>query len=207
MLCAASTVLADLAAIAAATASSAAQEQNVINPKSIFQRSEKGRAAILRNERGLTQAEREVLVLVDGVANLTSMQANAASLERLQFERALQTLIDANMVVEVLLAPANALPDHIAPDVAMRFVDQDTPDPVAGTSADRVHGVDAAQAVAHGGGSTPALSVAKEASTCRLFNNSVRGTPTDRRVATHRHPAPLSGGSNASPPKADSGVE
>ncbi|GAA4020348.1 hypothetical protein [Actimicrobium antarcticum] len=102
----------------------------------VFQRSDTGRSEIHQKTYGLTQTERMVLILVDGLTPLAETQEKLKGLSPERFERAFNQLKSKDLIVEVMLAPDVLQPDIVDPVAAARFLQQDPLDPVTIVSFD-----------------------------------------------------------------------
>lgn len=102
----------------------------------VYQRTEHGRAEIKHKGRGLTQSERQVLIMVDGT---TSCDALAQKLIRLSTERLQQILLkleQQGLIAELLLPPETAVAENFDSTEVARFLHQDALDPVTIISLD-----------------------------------------------------------------------
>lgn len=102
----------------------------------VYLRTESGREEIHNKSHGLTQSERLVLILVDGVTSVSGLKIKLKGLTEERFDRALTTLIDRQFMTEILLRFDGAMPEEIAEDIAEKFLHQDDLDPVTVISYD-----------------------------------------------------------------------
>jgi hypothetical protein len=96
----------------------------------IFQRTQAGRDEIHQKSHGLTQSERLVLIMVDGVSTYSQIRAKLPVLKDERFERAFQKLQLKELVLEVFMPVDGQAPDEIERTVIDRFLEQDPMDPV-----------------------------------------------------------------------------
>lgn len=96
----------------------------------IFQRSETGRDEIKQKTHGLTQSERLVLIMIDGVTPRAAIRAKLPSLTDERFERALRRLQEKELVLEVFMPIAGQDAETLEQSVVERFLHQDPLDPV-----------------------------------------------------------------------------
>lgn len=97
----------------------------------IFQRTDLGRAEIRDKRHGLTQSERLVLIIVDGVSSYAQLRIKLKSLVKERFDRALRSLSDKGLLYEVMFPLDNQVPDFVEPDAMDRFLRQEDSDPVS----------------------------------------------------------------------------
>ncbi|MGN6388104.1 MAG: hypothetical protein ACTHL1_01210 [Burkholderiaceae bacterium] len=102
----------------------------------VYLRTESGREEIHNKSHGLTQSERLVLILIDGVTSVVDLRAKLKGLTEERFDRALATLIDRQFVAEILLRFDGAMPEKVAEDIVEKFLHQDDLDPVTIISYD-----------------------------------------------------------------------
>jgi hypothetical protein len=102
----------------------------MLEPSVIFQRTNAGREEIKQKSHGLTQSERLVLIMVDGVTPYRDLRAKLPVLTEERFNRALIKLQKKELVLEVMLEPDVAMPDEIEKTVIDRFLQQDPQDPL-----------------------------------------------------------------------------
>lgn len=96
----------------------------------VFQRSETGRAEIHEKKCGLTQSERLVLIMIDGVSTQEGVRAKLPVLTDERFRRAIRTLQQKDLIQEVLMPLADQRPEEVERSVIDRFLQQDPLDPV-----------------------------------------------------------------------------
>lgn len=102
----------------------------MFNPEIIFQRTQTGRDEIQQKSHGLTQSERLVLIMVDGVSNYKEVRAKLPVLTAERFDRALSNLQKKDLILEVFL-PVDGQPAEILERTVIdRFLQQDPLDPV-----------------------------------------------------------------------------
>lgn len=100
------------------------------DPATIFQRTHSGRDEIHKKSHGLTQSERLVLIMVDGVSSYKEIRAKLPVLTDDRFGRALQKLQAKDLVLEVFMPLDGQAPDELERTVIDRFLQQDPMDPV-----------------------------------------------------------------------------
>lgn len=100
------------------------------DPATIFQRTHSGREEIHQKSHGLTQSERLVLIMVDGVSSYKEVRAKLPVLTDDRFDRALQKLQAKELVLEVFMPLDGQAPDELERTVIDRFLQQDPMDPV-----------------------------------------------------------------------------
>lgn len=102
----------------------------------IYQRTESGRNEIRNKLHGLTQSERLVLIVVDGVTPYGAMRLKLKGLVQERFDRALSKLLQKRMIIEVLLPTDDDVADNYDSATVDRFLQQDPLDPVTIISFD-----------------------------------------------------------------------
>ncbi|HZW13635.1 MAG TPA: hypothetical protein VFF81_10655 [Noviherbaspirillum sp.] len=102
----------------------------MFDPSVIFQRTHEGRAEIKQKSHGLTQSERLVLIMVDGVSTYQQVRDKLPSLTDDRFNRALRKLQQKELILEVFMPTEEAEAEHLEEDVIERFLHQDALDPV-----------------------------------------------------------------------------
>ena len=102
----------------------------MFNPEAIFQRAHAGREEIHQKKRGLTQSERLVLIMIDGVSSCGAVKNKLPSLTQERFERALATLAKKELTVEVLMPLPGQQAEEVDEAVVDRFLRQDPTDPL-----------------------------------------------------------------------------
>ena len=111
-------------------------EGSIVQDSAIFQRTESGRNEIRNKLNGLTQSERLVLIVVDGVAPYAEMRKKLKGLVAERFDRALNNLLRKQLIFEVLL-PAGTVDEEVYDSATVdRFLQQDPLDPVTIISFD-----------------------------------------------------------------------
>jgi hypothetical protein len=96
----------------------------------IFQRTQAGRKEIHEKKCGLTQSERLVLIMVDGVSSFSGVRSKLPVLSDERFERAIRTLVRKDLILEVLMPIQGQAPEEVESTVVDRFLQQDPLDPV-----------------------------------------------------------------------------
>ncbi|GGC94945.1 hypothetical protein [Undibacterium terreum] len=142
----------------------------------IFQRTDSGRAEIQNKERGLTQSERLVLIIADGVSTYAGLRIKLKSLAHQRFDRAIRKLLEKGLLYEVMFPAEGQKPDMVDPDIMDKFLRQEDDDPVSIISFDPDE--------EHGDGNLDQNSVARMA----LQNSQ---TPASQRYGQAAHPIPL----------------
>ncbi|HTD05476.1 hypothetical protein [Undibacterium sp.] len=102
----------------------------------IFQRTESGRAEIRDKQRGLTQSERLVLIIADGVSTYAGLRLKLKSLTRERFDRAVRKLAGKELLYEVMFPEEGQQPDTVDPELMDKFLRQEDDDPVSILSFD-----------------------------------------------------------------------
>lgn len=108
----------------------------MFDSSTIFQRTHAGRDEIYQKSGGLTQSERLVLIMVDGVTTAQRVRSKLPVLTDERFNRALSNLRKKEMVLEVLLPLDDQPADDVEKTVIDRFLQQDPLDPVTIISYD-----------------------------------------------------------------------
>lgn len=101
-----------------------------MSPKTVYLRTEAGRIEIHEKKSGLTQSERLVLIMIDGVASCEQVQHKLSSLTAERFTRALKILLKKELIGEVFLQVENQAAEEIEQSVVDRYLHQDPLDPV-----------------------------------------------------------------------------
>jgi hypothetical protein len=107
-----------------------------VQASAIFQRTDSGRTEIKTKMHGLTQSERLVLIVVDGVSPYAEIRQKLKGLADERFNRALTNLLQKNLILEVLLPTGAAENDEFDAATVDRFLHQDPLDPVTIISFD-----------------------------------------------------------------------
>lgn len=107
-----------------------------MDPLTIFQRTESGRETIKRKSRKLTQSERLLLIIINGVTPYDVLRKEVWSLSEDRFDRALRKLLKEELIEEVLLPVANQEAEQLDSMEVDRFLQQDPLDPVTIISFD-----------------------------------------------------------------------
>ncbi|WP_394780463.1 hypothetical protein, partial [Undibacterium sp.] len=102
----------------------------------VFQRTESGKAEIRNKDKGLTQSERLVLIIADGVSSYADLRSKLKSLARERFDRAVRKLTDKGLLYEVMFPEEGQKPDMVDPEMMDRFLRQEDDDPVSIISFD-----------------------------------------------------------------------
>lgn len=102
----------------------------MIDPAVIFQRTQAGRDEIYQKSGGLTQSERLVLIMVDGVAPYQGVRNKLPALTDERFSRAFQKLLQKELVLEVFMPLESQAAEELDKTVIDRFLQQDPMDPV-----------------------------------------------------------------------------
>lgn len=102
----------------------------------ILQRTDIGRDTIKTKCVRLTQSERLVLILVDGVTPFAALREKVWALSEERFTKALDTLLQKDLIYEVLLPLEDQQAEEIDSAVVERFLQQDAHDPVTIIKAD-----------------------------------------------------------------------
>lgn len=95
-----------------------------------------GREEISQKACGLTQSERQVLIVVDGVTDYAGLVGKLARLKAERIGRAVTKLQALGLVAEVLLPVADQPADQLDPVIVARFLHQEALDPVTVISLD-----------------------------------------------------------------------
>lgn len=103
---------------------------DMTDPGIIYQRTNAGRDEIHQKSHGLTQSERLILIMVDGVSSCKEIRAKLPVLTDERFERALQKLQLKELVLEVFMPLEGQAPEELERTVIDRFLQQDPMDPV-----------------------------------------------------------------------------
>lgn len=101
----------------------------MIEPGTIFQRTQQGRDEIHHKSHGLTQSERRVLIMIDGAASYGDLCGKMSGLAEVRIERAISTLLQRDMILEVLLPVAGQEAEPLNEAAVARFLRQDPLDP------------------------------------------------------------------------------
>jgi hypothetical protein len=96
----------------------------------IFQRTQAGRDEIHQKSHGLTQSERLVLIMIDGVSSYQGVRSKLPVLADGRFERAMKKLQETELISEVFLPVLNQSADELELAIIDRFLQQDPLDPV-----------------------------------------------------------------------------
>lgn len=102
----------------------------MFDPSIVFQRTQAGRDEIRQKSHGLTQSERLVLIMIDGVTDYQGVRRKVSALTDQRFERALTKLQAKELVLEVFMPLEGQAPEELEGEVIDRFLQQDPLDPV-----------------------------------------------------------------------------
>lgn len=102
----------------------------MFDPSIVFQRTQAGRDEIRQKSHGLTQSERLVLIMIDGVTDYQGVRRKVFALTDQRFERALTKLQAKELVLEVFMPLEGQAPEELEGEVVERFLQQDPLDPV-----------------------------------------------------------------------------
>lgn len=108
----------------------------MFNPEAIYQRTEAGRDEIYKKTQGLTQSERLVLIMIDGVTPYQGIRSKLPVLKDERFHKALLTLQKKDLVAEVFLQLEDQQAEQLDLTVIERFLQQEPLDPVTIISLD-----------------------------------------------------------------------
>jgi hypothetical protein len=97
----------------------------------LFQRTDKGRLEIRLKKQGLTQSERLMLIMVDGLSNYGALRMKLKSLKEERFDRALLSLLDRGLIVELSAPLEDHIPEIIDNQEMDNFLRQEDLDPVS----------------------------------------------------------------------------
>jgi hypothetical protein len=96
----------------------------------ILQRTDVGLETIKTKSIRLTQSERLILIIVDGVTPYSALRDKVWALSTERVTRAFKTLLEKNLIFEVLLREENQQPEELDSSLVDRFLEQDALDPV-----------------------------------------------------------------------------
>lgn len=102
----------------------------MFDPAIIFHRTSTGRDEIQQKSHGLTQSERLVLIMVDGVSTYQQVRSKLPVLTDDRFARAVGKLQAKELILEVFLPVEGQTPEELERTVIDRFLQQDPLDPV-----------------------------------------------------------------------------
>lgn len=102
----------------------------------IYQRTPAGREEIHHKQAGLTQSERQVLIMIDGLTPYQGVRGKLSALVDERFERAVRALLKKELISEVFLPVAGQEAEQIEASVIDRFLQQESTDPVTIISYD-----------------------------------------------------------------------
>jgi len=96
----------------------------------IFQRTQAGRDEIKEKSHGLTQSERLVLIMVDGVTTAAGVRNKLPALTDQRFARALNQLLQKELILEVFIPVDGQAAEELDQHLIERFLRQEPLDPV-----------------------------------------------------------------------------
>lgn len=102
----------------------------MFSPAIVFHRTQAGKDEIQQKSHGLTQSERLVLIMVDGVSTYKQVRSKLPVLADDRFSRAVHKLQAKELILEVFLPVEGQEPEEIERTVIDRFLQQDPLDPV-----------------------------------------------------------------------------
>ena len=102
----------------------------------ILQRTSAGLETVKTKSVRLTQSERLILIVVDGVTPYSELREKVWALSNERFTHAMNTLLSKELIFEVLLPDQNRQPEILDSSVIDHFLQQDPLDPVTIISAD-----------------------------------------------------------------------
>lgn len=102
----------------------------------ILQRTSLGLETIKTKSVRLTQSERLILIVVDGVTPYATLREKVWALSTERFTHALKTLLARDLIFEVLLPDEAQQPEELDSSVVDHFLQQDPLDPVTIISVD-----------------------------------------------------------------------
>lgn len=102
----------------------------MFDSSTIFQRTQAGRDEIKQKSHGLTQSERLVLIMIDGVAPAGEVRRKLPALTDERFKRALHKLQQKELILEVFMPVEGQAAEKLESSVIDRFLQQDPLDPV-----------------------------------------------------------------------------
>ena len=105
-------------------------------PTTIYLRTQAGRDEIYSKQAGLTQSERQVLIMIDGVTPYQGVRDKLSALTDERFERAVRALLKKELISEVFLPVAGQEAEQIETTVVARFLQQEPTDPITIISYD-----------------------------------------------------------------------
>lgn len=108
----------------------------MFDPTIIFQRSHTGRNEIYEKKCGLTQSERLVLIMIDGVTSYSGVRSKLPALTDERFSRAVNTLLKKELILEVFMPVEGQEVEEVESAVVDRFLQQDPTDPLTIISFD-----------------------------------------------------------------------
>lgn len=102
----------------------------MLDSTTVYQRTHAGREEIHQKKKGLTQSERLVLIMIDGVSTYSGVRSKLPVLTDDRFERAIRTLSRKELILEVFLPVEGEAPEEVERSVVDKFLQQDAMDPV-----------------------------------------------------------------------------
>src|SRR3954447_10347598 len=100
----------------------------MFDPTIIFQRTHTGRSEIYEKKCGLTQSERLVLIMIDGITSYSGVRGKLPVLAEERFRRAVNTLLTKELVSEVFMPVEGQSAEEVERTVIDRFLQQDPTD-------------------------------------------------------------------------------
>lgn len=102
----------------------------MIKQDTVFQRTQTGRDEIHNKLHGLTQSERRVLIMADGITQYAELCQKMSGLSEMRIEKAFHTLLQRGLVYEILMPLAEQEPDQLDVAVIDKFLRQESHDPI-----------------------------------------------------------------------------
>lgn len=103
----------------------------------IYQRTEDGRHEIRAKQRGLTQSERQALILIDGVTPYDGLCRKLSRLNPQRLDQILRKLAQHGLILELLLPSETVAEETFEPAIVDRFLQQDPLDPITIIAVDQ----------------------------------------------------------------------
>ncbi|MEO8839736.1 MAG: hypothetical protein ABI351_13625 [Herbaspirillum sp.] len=102
----------------------------MVDESAVFQRTKLGRDEVKMKLAGLTQSERRVLIMLDGVTPYSVLPHKTAGLSSDRLERALHKLLGLGLAAEILMPVPNQRPESLDAAVLDQFLRPDSMDPI-----------------------------------------------------------------------------
>lgn len=102
----------------------------------IYQRTEDGRYEIRAKQRGLTQSERQALILIDGITSYDGLCLTLKKLHPPRLDQILRKLAQKGLILELLLPNETGAEETFEPAIVDRFLRQDPLDPITIIASD-----------------------------------------------------------------------